>query len=225
MAEEPVLQHGDWRRRLRALPVLEGRLDGLDVAALPAHPLSLLEEWLSAAIDDGLPQPHVAALATAGADGAVANRMLIVKDLTADAVWFSSSARSPKGVDLAANPRAALTLYWREHGRQVRLSGTVDAPSTEVSAADFRERSTFARREMLVDRQSSPRTDEAEAARLLESAQTALDADPEIVAPSWRAYRLTPDRMEFWAAATGRAHDRVAATRSGETWHWERLWT
>ncbi|GAB3408381.1 pyridoxal 5'-phosphate synthase [Schumannella luteola] len=227
MTEDAILGRDDWRSRLRALPVLTGDLRGLSAGELPPHPLTLLERWLDEAIVAGVAQPHVAALATAGADGAVGNRMLIVKDLTAQGVWFSSSSTSPKGADLAADPRAALTLYWRESGRQVRVTGTVSIPSADVSAHDFRERSVVARREMLVDRQSAPRVDEAEATALLEAAQRRLDADPETVAPAWSAYLLAPERIEFWAAATGRAHDRFSATpdAGGGTWRWQRLWT
>ncbi|TPW75960.1 pyridoxine/pyridoxamine 5'-phosphate oxidase [Schumannella soli] len=225
MPDDPILLRDDWRARLRAVPVLSGEMAGLSESELPRHPLSLVERWLDDAIAAGVTQPHVAALATVGASGAVSARMLIVKDLTAEGVWFSSSRNSPKGRDLAAHPQAALTLYWREAGRQIRVTGEVSSPSEEVSAADFRERSVVARREMLVDRQSSPRDDAAQTE--LARAQRRLDADPDLVAPAWAAYLLAPVRIEFWAAATGRAHDRIVAERRtvGDEWMWQRLWT
>lgn len=219
----PAPDSSGWRDRLRALPVLDGDFPDPGLARASDDPMPLVATWLDEAIGAGIPAPHVANLATSDSRGRVTARMLIVKDLDADAIWFSSSANSPKGRELAENPRAALTLYWPSLGRQIRLEGPVDAPSAEVSAADFLRRGRVARRELLVDRQSTPRGADADA--LIAEADARLDADPEVVAPSWTAYRLTPDRVEFWAARTGAAHLRYSHERTADGWRREQLWT
>src|SRR4029450_1847274 len=55
---------------------------------------------------------------------------------------FSSSTNyeSRKGIELAANPRAALVFWWGELERQVRIEGTVAATSREESEAYFHSR-------------------------------------------------------------------------------------
>jgi pyridoxamine 5'-phosphate oxidase len=226
----PAVAEG-WRRRLRALPVFAGGLPGLGAgtpgegipgAGIPGDPLVLTARWLDEAITAGVAAPHVAALATSSPERGPSVRMLIVKDLDASGIWFSTSDRSPKALDLAADPRAALTLYWRELGRQLRLSGPVDAPSAEISAADFRDRSRTARRELLAGDPSRPRVDAEER---LAAADRLLDADPEAVAPDWTAYRLRPERAEFWAAQDAGPHRRLLYTRTGEGWRQEELWS
>ncbi|CAN5641259.1 pyridoxal 5'-phosphate synthase [soil metagenome] len=117
-----------------------------DLIAAPEHPVPLFVEWLCHAIDSGVPEPHAMTLSTIGS-GRPSARVLILKDVTAgDAGWhFASSAASPKGVQLRANPVAALTFYWPTLGRQIRVEGAVTVDPSEVALADFLARSPEAR--------------------------------------------------------------------------------
>ena len=136
-----------WRERLRALPVFPADLPPFDPDAAPDDPLELAATWLSAAIDAGLLQPHAATWSTVDADAAPSSRTLILKDLTPEGFWFATPSDSPMGVDLAANPHLAAHLYWRELGRQVRVTGVAEPGPAEVSRADWLARSEAARAE------------------------------------------------------------------------------
>jgi pyridoxamine 5'-phosphate oxidase len=57
-------------------------------------------------------------LATASADGVPAARIVLLKGLDERGFVFYSNYESPKGRDLAQNPRAALTFYWPQLERQ-----------------------------------------------------------------------------------------------------------
>jgi pyridoxamine 5'-phosphate oxidase len=57
---------------------------------------------------------------------------------------------------LTRNPVAALTFYWPELGRQVRVYGCVVTDPREVAAADFLARSPGSREVALTGRQSEP---------------------------------------------------------------------
>ena len=81
--------------------------------APPEEPLALLEGWLQGADARGVREPRALALATADAAGRPSNRIVLLKQAT-PSIIFAFSASSRKGRDLAANPRAAGTLYWRE---------------------------------------------------------------------------------------------------------------
>ena len=76
--------------------------------------------WLLEAVDGGVPQPQAMTVSTSSPSGDVTARTLLLKDVD-DAFWFASSALSPKGRQLAENPRVALTFFWRAQGRQVRV--------------------------------------------------------------------------------------------------------
>ena len=51
------------------------------------------------------------------------------------------------GRDLVGNSAAAMHLYWRELGRQLRVTGTAVPGPPEVSSADWAARSPAARAE------------------------------------------------------------------------------
>ncbi|MFN4002325.1 pyridoxamine 5'-phosphate oxidase family protein [Microcella sp.] len=128
------------RDRLRALPAFAAELPSFDPAAAPDRADELFLQWLDDALARGVAQPHACTLSTAGPTGHVTARTLILKDLV-DGQWVFAGARSTrKGIDLAANPSAALTFYWPEVGRQVRVTGEVEELPSEVAAADWAAR-------------------------------------------------------------------------------------
>lgn len=128
------------RDRLRALPAFPDDLPDFDPARAPERADALFREWLDDALARGVHQPHTFTLSTAGPTGHVTARTLILKDLV-DGAWVFAGARSTrKGIDLAANPSAAMTFYWPELGRQVRITGEVEELPSAVAAADWAAR-------------------------------------------------------------------------------------
>ncbi len=130
----------DLRRSLRALPDFVAALPEFDVEATPPEPEQLCLAWLAAAWAGGLAQPHAFSLATAASDGRPSSRILILKGLDRRGWHFASMATSRKGVELAANPQAAMNFSWLELGRQVRLTGPVLALPEAESERDWQER-------------------------------------------------------------------------------------
>ena len=128
------------RDRLRALPAFADTLPIFDPTTTPARADELFLQWLDDAIERGVAHPHACTLSTAGPTGHVTARTLILKDLV-HGQWVFAGARSTrKGIDLAANPSAALTFYWPELGRQVRVTGDVEELPSDVAAADWAAR-------------------------------------------------------------------------------------
>jgi pyridoxamine 5'-phosphate oxidase len=215
-----------FRRMLRDLPVLPPGLPGWevdDVDTLPTEPRILFEDWFGEAVDAGVQAPHAMTLATAGADGRVAARTVILKDLTADGWWFAGHTTSPKGLDLSVNPSAALVFLWPRTGSQVRVTGRVTERS-DVGAADFRDRPAPSRASGLVARQSEVLGSLTEHRDAWAAALERVEADPDVVAPTWTAWVLEPTTVEFWRSGTGTGQTRVRYRREGVAWLRELLW-
>lgn len=130
---------------LRSQPSLLGSPPPFDTARLPAEPVELFTAWIRQAADAGTPEPHAATLSTVGVDGVPDARTLILKDV--DSVgWAVAGARtSAKGVQLAAQPVAALNFWWQPVRRAVRVRGDVVEATPAESAADLAARSPAAR--------------------------------------------------------------------------------
>ncbi|MFB6864680.1 pyridoxal 5'-phosphate synthase [Streptomyces virginiae] len=220
--------HGsDVRARLRGIEVFAGPLCAFEPEHAPADPVRLFLSWLSDAVADGLRDPHAMTLSTVDEAGDPDARVLVLKAVDGSGWQFAGHGFSPKGHQLAVHPRAALTFYWPEHGRQVRLRGPVAPRPARDSAADFLGRSATARAESLLARQSQYLADTAERDHALEKALALVEREPSLVDSAWTLYTLAPVEVEFWQAAKNRVHTRLRYERTGTDGHWERyrLWS
>jgi pyridoxamine 5'-phosphate oxidase len=212
--------------RLRAAPVLAGPLPEFDPAAAPDAPGPLFAEWLGRALADAVPEPHVMTLSTAAADGAPSARVLMLRGIDSAGCGydFATDSRSPKGHDLAANPRAALTWYWPAHGRQIRMTGPVAVLGEEATRRDYLGRGETARAAGFTGTTSAPLSSPEEYDRALRAAREQVAAEPDRVPPTHTLYRLQAREAEFWQGDPGRFHLRLRYERSGDGWTRNLLW-
>ena len=119
----------------------------------------------------GLAVPEAMALATATAEGRPSVRMVLLKGADERGFAFHTNYESRKGVELTANPHAALLFHWQPLGRQVRVEGGVERVEAEESVAYFRTRPLGSRLAAWASPQSRPLADRAELERLYAEAQ------------------------------------------------------
>ncbi len=213
------------RDRLRAEASIVGEAPPFDPSAAPDDPQELFGDWLRAALDAGIAEPHAVTLSTVDADGRPDARVLVLKDVTDDGAFeIATGSESAKGTQLQANPNVALTFYWTPLARSVRVRGLATPASAEQSAADFRARNPAAKAIALAGRQSAPLTDTAERDRLVAENLAALSADPGLVSSEWTVWRIRPFALEFWQGAPTRNHVRLQYTRTPEGWRRGELW-
>ena len=74
------------------------------------EPFALFGEWFAEAVKSEPNDPTAMALATVDADGLPDVRMVLMKGFDADGFVFYSHIASPKGRELAANPKAGVTV-------------------------------------------------------------------------------------------------------------------
>jgi len=221
MTAEP----GGLRELLRSQRAFPAGMPGFDPRTAPDDPVTLFLHWLEAAVGDAVPAPHVMTLATADDRGRPSSRVLICKDVDRHGRWyFASGAASGKGRDLAVNPHAALSFFWPQQGRQIRIRGTAVSAGSQASAADFLARPPASRAEALIGRQSEPLRGLAELDRAFRQAQARVTADPGLIPPAWTLYALTAGEVEFWQGDLQRRHVRLRYQRAGSAWARQLLW-
>lgn len=202
------------------------QMPSFDPAAAPPSPVALFLEWLRRAVEDGIAAPHAVHLATADGAGLPDARVVILKEVT-DAGWqVASSKDSPKGRQLSDTPAAALTFFWPEAGRQIRIRGAVSIAGAEESHADFQRRHPVARALVLAGSQSTVLTSREDLDRAVEEQARRIEQnDTEgLDRTAWTLFTVAPDTVEFWQADQERKHTRLRYTRSGEGWDREMLW-
>lgn len=212
------------RETIASITAPKADLLDFDPDSAPDDPLTLFEEWLAAAVERGALQPNAVTLATAS-DGAVPSaRTVLLKDVDDRGFWFATLSSSPKGEDIRENPRAALTFYWPQVARQVRVTGVVAPGPREVSDRDFRARHPAARAQAIAGEQSAPMPEDLVVAERVASARALLQEDPDFVPEVWSAYVVTPQTVEFWQATPEPGQVRVRYRHQDGGWVRERLW-
>ena len=186
---------------------------------LAVDPLEQFRIWFAEA-GAVVETPEAMALATATADGAPSVRMLLLKRFDERGLVFHTHYISRKGVELEANPRAALLFHWSPLGRQVRVEGRGERLPEEESDAYFATRPRGAQIGALASRQSEPLDSRATLEQRIAELE---DTTPERPA-TWGGYRVVPDAWEFWQRGDSRLHDRFRYEREPSGgWLIERL--
>ncbi len=97
--------------------------------------------------------PAACCLSTIGTDGYPNARFVALKDVRADGFIVTGPLKSRKGMELDANPRAALTFWWPHTEKQVRVQGDVRPISEDEANKFFYDRSRESQLLALVSRQ------------------------------------------------------------------------
>ncbi len=156
--------------------------------------------------------------------GQVSSRIVLLKMLDPENRFvFFTNYESGKGQQLANNPHASLCFYWAPQERQIRIQGTVEQTSRELSIEYFHSRPRGSQFGALVSQQSSVVSGrEVLEQRLAQLQQTY--GEQELPCPdNWGGYALTPTELEFWQGRDNRLHDRLRYRLQGKQWVCERL--
>src|SRR4051812_15984118 len=112
----------------------------LEEKDLDPDPIRQFLSWFEQALEAGGVEPNAMTPATATPDGRPSARIVLLKGVDDRGFVFHTSYESRKGREIAANPRAAMVLFWPALERQVRIEGRVERASEAESDEYFRSR-------------------------------------------------------------------------------------
>ncbi len=196
---------------------------GLDESDLAADPFTQFDAWFHDALNSSaVAEANAMVLATVSPEGQPHARFVLLKGYGPGGFVFFTNYESDKAMELAAQPRAALTFGWLELERQVRIEGTVSKTSRAAVEAYFKTRPRGSCLGAWASNQSAVIADRS----VLEARLTEAEArfPDEVPAPeAWGGYCLAPEQIEFWQGRANRLHDRLRYRRHAGAWIVERL--
>ncbi|KAI9713607.1 MAG: hypothetical protein M1820_000990 [Bogoriella megaspora] len=201
----------------------------LEKDQLVSDPLEQFHTWFAHARSENVHQPETVNFATAALpSGRVSARMVYLKELDSRGfVIYSNWATSRKAADVASNPYAALTFWWHELERQVRVEGKVERLSSEESQVYYDTRIRGSRLGAWASEQSKVLRGREELENRVKDVEERFQGEEKIPVPEfWGGLRVVPEMVEFWQGRESRLHDRFCYTKDEgkeSGWKIERL--
>jgi len=196
----------------------------LDIADVHTDPMKQFEKWFNEALSAQVMEPNAMNLATVNESGKPTSRIVLLKGVENNQFVFYTNYQSVKGRELENNPACALTFFWPELERQVRIEGTAERVEAEQSEKYFQSRP----RNSQVGAWASPQSAVIESRNILEERVTQLEKkfQGQTVLPKpnqWGGFKVTPLLIEFWQGRPSRLHDRIQYTKVDNNWKMFRL--
>ncbi len=182
-------------------------------------PLSKFEDWYNEELSKSEATiPSACCLSTIGLDGYPNARYISFKSILDDSFIFSGPLRSRKGLEIQQNSKTALTFWWTETERQVRIQGDVSLIENHLFDNYFKSRNRESKIISRISDQGKVLTDKDEFLKLFNSEKEKFDGK-EIPRPDdWGVFKLHPIRIEFLEFEENRLHLRELFTKEDGVW-------
>ncbi len=182
-------------------------------------PIQQFMNWFENAVSSEIHEPNAMNLATYN-NGKVSSRIVLLKGVEKGEFLFYTNYESDKGQQIVAHPQVALTFFWPELERQVRIEGTAEKVSEEVSDEYFKSRPRPSQIGAWVSPQSKPISKRDVLDERLKDIEAQFEGEEVDRPPHWGGFAIKPNLIEFWQGRPSRLHDRLCYTQL-ETGGWK----
>lgn len=194
----------------------------LDEREVLSNPFDQFSLWLNDAVNSEQPEPTAMVLSTVDDKLQPHSRVVLLKEINAQGLVFYTNYAGQKARQMSQNNLVSALFFWPLFERQVRISGSVEKVSEEISTEYFHSRPL----ESQIGAWASPQSEVIPGKEYIEQ-QFKIYKDkfganvPK--PPHWGGYVICPDSFEFWQGRPNRLHDRLIFEKKEHGWKISRL--
>lgn len=152
--------------------------------------------------------PTACCLSTIGTDGFPNARIVSLKAVMGETFIVTGTLTSRKGTEINKTNKVALTFWWPETARQVRIQGSAAQISDKLADQFFAERNRDSQIVSIVSNQGQKLDSLEELSSKYQEIDFAFANQPLPRPVSWGGYSIAPVRIEFLEFKATRFHDR-----------------
>ena len=163
------------------------------------NPIIQFKEWFNLAISKEINDPNAMCLSTISSDNKPHSRMVLLKDYNDEGFVFYTNYESNKGNDISINSNVCLNFHWKSLLRQVRIEGTIEKLSEEISDKYYNSRHYLSRIGAWASEQSRTLNNRKELEEKIEFYKEKFPDEKKVPRPPhWGGLLIRHRKIEFW---------------------------
>lgn len=172
-------------------------------------PIEIFKKWFSEELHlTGARIPSAVCLSTNGSDNFPNARFVSFKEIVNDSFIITGPLNSKKGIEINRNNHVALTFWWTETERQIRIQGKATKIPEKLADKYFAKRNRESQIVSKVSNQGEEVTDISMLHKAYQEMEN-INKNSALSRPkNWGGYFIEPIRIEFLEFKSTRFHDR-----------------
>jgi pyridoxamine 5'-phosphate oxidase len=182
-------------------------------------PFDIFNSWYSEETNQTTVRiPSACCLSTIGLDGYPNARFVSLKELHDSKFIFTGNLATRKGAEIDSIMKVALTFWWPNTERQVRIQGDASRISSEWADRYFMERNRESQIVSLVSKQGQLIEDLEHLNKQFDEVEISFRGKQIQRPENWGGYSVNPQRIEFLEFKESRFHNRTLYTNNEGRW-------
>mgnify|MGYP001437738555 CR=1 FL=1 len=172
------------------------------------NPIKQLKSWLEHAKKKVDGNWNAMCVSTVESSGASDSRMVLFKQFNGDKLVFFTNYGSKKGSDIFSNGKVSLVFFWDTLGRQVRIQGSAQKTTREISEKYYDSRPIGSRVSAILSQQSKEIESYDQLRSTFEEMKKEYNSKPPVCPDHWGGIEIDVHKIEFWQEHESRLHER-----------------